>query len=39
MQMLVVILPIMINDFNTVQVLFAETANQPDHESDRVTHE
>lgn len=36
----VVILPIMLNDFNTVQALFTESpANQLDHESGRVTQE
>lgn len=40
MQLLVVILPIVLNDFNTTQALFTKSpANQLDHESDRVTQE
>lgn len=39
MQLLVVILPIMANHFNTDQVLFAKIANQLDHKSGRVTQE
>lgn len=40
MQLLMVILPIMLNDFNTIQALFTESpASQLDHESGRVPQE